>query len=200
VVSPRPVEAVAIGGSAGALEALTALLAGLPAGWRTAILLVVHVRPEPPNLLPEVLALRTRLEVREARDKEPIAPATIYVAPPDYHLLVERERTLSLSRDPAVHYTRPAIDVLFESAAAAFGPALAAVLLTGANDDGARGLAAIRAAGGRVAIQDPATAASRTMPAAGLAALAAIGETADCTGAPAALGAWLGQLAMEGSP
>jgi two-component system chemotaxis response regulator CheB len=199
VVSPRPLEAVAIGGSAGALDALTDLLAGLPASWQTAILLVVHVRPEPPSLLPEVLAARTRLDVREARDKEPIAPATIYVAPPDYHLLVERERTLSLSRDPAVHYTRPAIDVLFESAAIAFGPALAGVLLTGANDDGARGLATIRAAGGRVAVQDPATAASGTMPAAGLAALAALGEAADCTGGPSALGAWLGEITAEAS-
>jgi two-component system, chemotaxis family, protein-glutamate methylesterase/glutaminase len=193
-------EAVAVGGSAGALDALTALLAGLPAGWRTSILLVVHIRPEPPSLLPDVLAARTRLDVREARDKEPIAPATIYVAPPDYHLLVERERTLSLSRDPAVHYTRPAIDILFESAASAFGPSLAGVLLTGANADGARGLAAIRAAGGRVAVQDPATAVSPVMPAAGLAALAALGLAADCTGGPPAIATWLGRIAAEASP
>jgi two-component system chemotaxis response regulator CheB len=199
-VSSRPVEAVAVGGSAGALDALTDLLAALPEGWQTAILVVVHVRPEPPSLLSEVLAARTRLDVREARDKEPIAPATIYVAPPDYHLLVERERTLSLSRDPAVHYTRPAIDVLFESAAIAFGRALAGVLLTGANADGARGLAAIRAAGGRVAVQDPSTAPSPTMPAAGLAALAALGDAADCIGGPSALGAWLGKITAEGSP
>jgi two-component system chemotaxis response regulator CheB len=190
-VVSRPLDAVVIGGSAGALDALTALFAGLPAGWRTAILVVVHVRPEPPSLLSEVLAARTRLAVREARDKEPILPATIYVAPPDYHLLVERERTISLSRDPAVHYARPAIDVLFESAATAYGTGLAGVVLTGANDDGARGLAAIRAAGGRAAVQEPATATVRIMPAAALAALAG---AADCVADPAGLGVWLGTL------
>lgn len=193
----RAPEAVVIGGSAGALDALTALFTGLPARWRTAILVVVHVRPEPPSLLSQVLAARTGRAVREARDKEPIAPATIYVAPPDYHLLVEREHTISLSRDPAVHYARPSIDVLFESAAAAFGPALTGVLLTGANDDGARGLAAIRAAGGRAAVQEPTTASVRTMPVAGLAAL---GGAADCVADPAGLGAWLGTLDPENAP
>jgi two-component system chemotaxis response regulator CheB len=188
----RRLEAVVVGGSAGALDALDALLAGLPASFDTSILLVVHVPAAPPNLLPQVLATRTRLAVCEARDKQPIAPATLYIAPADYHLLVERERTLSLSRDPAVSFTRPSIDVLFESAAAVYGPAVAGIILTGANSDGAAGLAAIAAAGGLTAVQDPATAQSRQMP---RAAIAAVPGGPDVVAEPRRLAAWLAQVA-----
>ena len=191
------IDAVVIGGSAGALDALAPLLAALPAGFEPAILLVVHLPPAPHSPLSQALAARTALAVVEALDKQPLAPGTIHTAPPDYHLLVEEDGTLSLSRDPAVHHSRPSIDVLFESAALVFGPRVAAVLLSGANPDGAAGLAAIATAGGRTAIQDPATASWVEMPRAGLVALAG---AADLVAAPAALGAWLAGLARGDAP
>jgi two-component system chemotaxis response regulator CheB len=122
------------------------------------------------SLLFDVLAPVSGLPVREALDKMPLEPGAVYLAPPDYHLLVEREHTIALSRDAAVHFSRPAIDVTFESAAAAFGPSLVGILLTGANEDGAAGLAAIAQAGGRIAVQDPASAHAPEMPLAALAA------------------------------
>ena len=103
--------------------------------------------------------------MREAEDKDPIAAPGVYLAPPDYHLLLEPGR-LALSTDEIVNFSRPSIDVLFESAADAYGEAVVAVLLTGANSDGARGLGRVRAAGGYAIVQDPATAESKEMPAA----------------------------------
>jgi two-component system, chemotaxis family, protein-glutamate methylesterase/glutaminase len=191
-------DVIVVGASSGALDALTDLLAALPALGEASMLVVVHLPAAPPNLLPSALARRTSLPVREARDKEPLVRSALYVAPPDYHLLVERERTLSLSRDPAVHHARPSIEVLFDSAAAAFGPRAIAVLLTGANADGGTGLAAVAAAGGIVAVQDPATARSPEMPRAGLAALAARSLAPALVAAPAAIGAWLAGLVAPG--
>ena len=162
-------DAVAIGGSAGGVEALLALLDALPADFRPSILIVLHVRPDRPSLLSEVLGQRCRLPVREALDKEPIARGTVYVAPPDYHLLVERPGALALSRDEPVAFSRPSIDVMFESAADAYGPHLLGIVLSGANSDGAAGLKAIRAAGGRAWVQEPSSAATATMPEAAIA-------------------------------
>jgi two-component system chemotaxis response regulator CheB len=162
------IEAIAIGASAGGMEALGVLLQALPEGFTPSILAVLHLPPDKPSLLPELLQLRCRLPVREALDKEPVQPGCVYLAPPDYHLLVEKQKSLALSRDEPVLFSRPSIDVTFESAAEAYGPALLGIVLTGANADGAEGLRAIRAAGGRAWVQSPADALSNAMPAAAL--------------------------------
>lgn len=163
------VEAVVIGGSAGALEPLGALLEALPERFVPAVLVVLHIPPDRPSLLVDLFKSRCRLPVLEAMDKERVAQGSIYFAPPDYHLQVERGATISLSRDPPVLFSRPSIDVLFESAADAYGEGLTAILLSGANEDGARGLDAVRKARGRVWVQSPADAHTNTMPAAAIA-------------------------------
>lgn len=162
--------AVVIGASAGGVQALSHVLPDLPADFPAPVLVVVHIPPRKDNALVDLFAHKCRLKVKEAEDKEPLAPGIIYFAPPDYHLLVETAETLALSSDEAVNHSRPAIDVLFETAADAFGSALAAIVLTGANHDGAQGLKAVCEAGGRGFVQDPATAEVATMPEAALAA------------------------------
>jgi two-component system chemotaxis response regulator CheB len=159
------IEVIVIGGSAGALEPLLAILPGLPGALAIPIVIVLHVAPNHHSLLPELLGRACARPVREIEDKVRLEPRMIHVAPPNYHVLLERDGALSLSVDPPVYFSRPSIDVLFESAADAFGAASAAILLSGANEDGARGLARILAAGGAAAIQDPATAAHPEMPA-----------------------------------
>ena len=134
------VEAIVIGASAGALEALSAILPALPEGFRLPVIVVVHVPPDKRSVLAELFQAKCRVSVREAEDKEPIVGGTVYFAPPDYHLLVEADEHLSLSSDEPVLFSRPSIDVLFESAADAYGPALIAIILTGANQDGAEGM------------------------------------------------------------
>lgn len=162
--------AVVIGTSAGGIQALSAILPALPPGFARPVLVVVHVPQRRANSLAELYAQKCRLPVKEAEDKEPLVPGTIYFAPAGYHLLVEQGGSAALSSDEPVNHSRPAIDVLFESAADAYGPALTAIVLTGANDDGARGLCAVCTAGGVAIVQDPATAEIATMPAAALAA------------------------------
>lgn len=164
--------AIVVGGSAGALEALDRIVPALPDTLPVPIAIVLHMLPGRPSGLATVLGELTRLRVKEAEDKEPLAPGTLYLASPNYHLLVERERCFSLSVDEPVLFSRPAIDVLFDSAAEAYGPALCGVLLSGANEDGAAGLEHIHAAGGTTVVQAPETAASRQMPAAAVAAFA----------------------------
>ena len=164
-----PLQAIVIGASAGAVEALQQLLPSLPAGYPLPIVIVVHLPPTGKSLLAELFAPVCDIAVREVDDKEALSPGTAYFAPPNYHVLIERNGSLSLSNEEPVHYSRPSIDVLFESAADAYGPALMGILLTGANDDGARGLAAIEQAGGSVFVQDPKTASATAMPQAGLA-------------------------------
>jgi two-component system chemotaxis response regulator CheB len=163
-------EAVVIGASAGALEALSSLLPGLPADYRLPILVVVHLPPDKTSLLAELLRVRCAIRVREAEDKEPIEPGVVYFAPPDYHLLVEEDKRLSLSDDEPVLFSRPSIDVLFESAADAYGGGLIGVVLTGANSDGANGLKAVVEAGGVAVIQSPGSAYAVAMPEAAIAA------------------------------
>lgn len=165
-----PCQAVVIGASAGALEVLNQVLPALPASFPLPVFVVVHVPPDRKSLLAELFARRCAMRVREAEDKEPIDPGTVYFAPPNYHMLVETPQALALSADEPVLYSRPAIDILFESAADVYGPALAALVLTGANEDGVRGLRAAAAAGGQVAVQDPQTAFAAAMPEAALAA------------------------------
>ncbi len=162
------VEAVVIGGSAGGLEAIGTLLGALPDRFVPSVLVVLHIPAEKPSLLADLFGQRCRLPVREAMDKERLEGGTVYVAPPDYHLLVEDRNTLALSREAPVLFSRPSIDVLFESAAEAFGDTLTAIVVSGANEDGAEGLAAVRRAGGRAWVQSPAEAQTSTMPAAAI--------------------------------
>ena len=157
-------EAVVIGASAGALEALSLILPALPATFRLPVLVVVHVPPDKKSVLAELFQAKCSIAVREGEDKEPISPGTIYFATPDYHLQVETDRSLSLSNDEPVLYSRPSIDVLFESAADAYGPALIAIVLTGANEDGAKGLKAVSEAGGTAIVQSLDGAFASAMP------------------------------------
>lgn len=158
------VEAVVVGASAGGIEALNHLLPSLPPDFAPAFLVVVHVRPGVPSLLPQLFAARCRLPVVEPDDKDAIAGGTVYVAPAGYHMQVEPDGSIALSVDPPVRFSRPSVDVLFESAAHVYSEALLGILLSGANDDGARGMAAIRDAGGRCWVQEPSTASSDAMP------------------------------------
>ena len=169
-MSLAPAEAVVIGGSAGAFEALSAILPALPANYALPLLIVVHLPADKKSIMAELFQRTCRIAVREAEDKEPIQPATAYFAPPDYHLLVERGKTLALSSDDPILYSRPSIDPLFETAAEAYGSRLIAIILTGANRDGADGVRAVLAAGGIALVQDPASAYARFMPEAALAA------------------------------
>ena len=167
-MTQQAVRAVVIGASAGGVQALLQILPALPASYRLPVLIVVHVPPDRDNALVSLFQTRCQIEVREAEDKEPVLPGVVYFAPSDYHLLVEKDGTLSLSSDELVNHSRPSIDVLLESAADAFGNELVGVILTGANDDGARGLQAVVEAGGVAIVEDPAEAYASAMPAASL--------------------------------
>lgn len=163
-MSPAYPQAVVIGASAGALEALSAILPALPPDFTPPILIVVHVPPDRPSVLAELFRAKCQRPVREAEDKEPIADGTIYFAPPGYHLLVEAGKTLALSSDEPVLFSRPSIDVLFESAADAYGPGLVGIVLTGANTDGAEGLRTIAHSSGLAFVQEPQEAFASAMP------------------------------------
>lgn len=165
---PRSFDAIVIGGSAGAIDALSTILPALQAQTRVAVLVTLHLPRDAPSLLPEIFRPRCALRTAEAQDKEPIEAGTVYFAPPDYHLLVDAGPRLALSVDEPVHFSRPSIDVLFESAADIYGERLIGMLLSGANQDGARGMAAIGAAGGLAIVQAPTSAAMSTMPQAAL--------------------------------
>ena len=167
-MTDQSIKAVVIGASAGGVQALLQILPSLPASYPLPVLIVVHVPPDRDNALVSLFQARCQIQVREAEDKEPILPGLVYFAPSDYHLLVEKDGTLSLSSDELVNHSRPSIDVLLESAADAFGSELVGVILTGANDDGARGLQAVVEAGGVAIVEDPAEAYASAMPAASL--------------------------------
>ncbi len=166
---PLDFDALVIGASAGGVEALQAITRSLRADLRAAVMVVLHLPPDRPSGLAELLAPDCALPVTEALDKQPAPRGSVVIAPPDYHLLVEPDGSLALSIDEPVRYSRPAIDPLFESAAVAYGPRLLALLLTGGSDDGSAGVTAVRRAGGTVWVQDPATARAPTMPATALA-------------------------------
>ena len=159
---------IVIGASAGGVAALGSVLAALPAALPAAVLIVLHLPRDRPSRIAELLDAGCLLPVREADDKQPLQPGTVTFAPPDYHLLVEDEHTLALSMDAPVVFSRPAIDPLFESAAAVFGSDVLAILLTGASHDGSEGIAAVRAAGGLAWLQCPEEAEASTMPASAL--------------------------------
>jgi two-component system, chemotaxis family, protein-glutamate methylesterase/glutaminase len=165
------IEAIVVGGSAGAFTALKRLVPALPPALAVPVLVVVHVPPDRPSAIPRILEQTSHVPLKEAADKEPLAPGTVYFAPPGYHLLVEADRTLALSTDEPVHHSRPSIDVLFESAADVFGRGLLGVILTGASSDGAAGMAAIARCGGSTIVQRPETAEQALMPQAALGAV-----------------------------
>jgi two-component system chemotaxis response regulator CheB len=153
-----------IGGSAGSLEVLMKLLPELKPEWPLAVIIVLHRRTDSDTLLSELLASKTSLSVKDAEEKDILLPGCIYVAPSDYHLLIEPDGSLTLDASEKVHYSRPSIDVTFMSAAEVFGSRLYCILLSGANVDGAEGLQVVQELGGFTAVQDPATAEVSFMP------------------------------------
>lgn len=160
----RTCELLVIGGSAGAFDVILQVLPNLKDSISFPIIIVLHRKNSFDITLSELLSFKTSLRVREAEEKEQLQPATIYLAPPDYHLLIERDRTLALDASEKVHYSRPSIDVTFQSAADIFKKQLVCLLLSGANTDGTDGLIAVKSAGGIAVVQDPATADVSYMP------------------------------------
>jgi len=152
-----------IGGSAGSLEVLLKILPPLTS-ISFSLVIVLHRKSAEDNTLEELIAAKTVVPVTEVEDKTPMLPGYIYIAPSDYHVLFENDDTLSLDTSEKVNYSRPSIDVSFESAADVYGPALCAILLSGANADGTAGLVAVRKAGGTIIVQDPETAGMPFMP------------------------------------
>lgn len=165
-------QAVVIGASAGGLAAVGAILAELKSTFCIPILLAQHISPHVDSHLATHFESKTTLTVNEAEDKEPIKRGNLYIAPPNYHLLVEFDGCTALSVDPPVNYSRPSIDVLFESAADYFGDELIGIILTGANSDGAAGLQRIKERGGMTVVQSVESAEAQAMPQAAI-------ETAD---------------------
>jgi two-component system, chemotaxis family, protein-glutamate methylesterase/glutaminase len=157
------IDAVVIGASAGGVDALAVLLPSLPVGLEQPFFIVLHLPRDRPSVLVEIFRPRCALYVEEAEDKAPVQPGTIYFAPADYHLLLDKGPQLSLSADAPVHFSRPSIDVLFESAADRYRDRLLGIILTGANEDGSHGLAAVHRAGGLTVVQDPRSAQSPFM-------------------------------------
>lgn len=184
-------ELVMIGGSWGGAAAAKTVLSRLPAAFPAPVVVVLHRSTDGDDaVLARNLARSCRLKVVDADDKDDLGSGGVFVAPAGYHLLVE-PGTVALSIDEAVQYSRPSIDVALLSASRSYGAGVVAVLLTGANDDGAAGCARVAATGGRVLIQDPATAERTEMPLAALAACPAPELVAD----PAALGDRVAELA-----
>lgn len=157
-------KAIVIGASAGGMEAIKTILMPLRAGFAAAILIVQHLSAHSDGYMARYLNEQCKINVKEADEKEKILPGNAYIAPANYHLLVEKDETLSLSVDPKVNYSRPAIDVLFDSAAEVYRDKLIGIILTGANNDGSKGLKKIRELGGLAIVQDPSTAEADFMP------------------------------------
>ncbi|MBS0445045.1 MAG: chemotaxis protein CheB [Proteobacteria bacterium] len=162
------VGAIVLGASAGGVEALSVLLPALPGDLALPVFVVLHLPRDRPSLLVDIFAPKCAVRVVEAEDQTPIAPGTVYIAPPDYHLLVDAGPRLALSVDDPIHYSRPSIDVLFESAADVYREHLLGIILTGGNEDGAAGLDAVRRAGGMTVVQQPEEAYASLMPASAL--------------------------------
>jgi two-component system, chemotaxis family, protein-glutamate methylesterase/glutaminase len=159
-------EAIVMGSSAGGLNALQKVLSRLPGDFRIPILVVQHVHAQSDSYLVRHLKNLCALTIKEAEEKELISGGTVYIAPANYHLLVDEDHTLCLSTDEKVNYSRPSIDVLFETAADVYREKLVGIILTGANEDGTQGMKKIKRNGGLLIVQDPASAESAHMPAA----------------------------------
>jgi two-component system, chemotaxis family, protein-glutamate methylesterase/glutaminase len=155
---------VVIGGSAGSLEVITKLVGTFQKNTGTTFIIIVHRKNSSGSILEDILAAKTTIKVKEVEDKDPILPNSIYIAPADYHLLIEDGKTFSLDSSEKVHYSRPSIDITFESVALVFGARAIGVLLSGANADGAEGLAKIKKAGGFAIVQDPSSSDAGYMP------------------------------------
>jgi len=158
------IEAVVIGLSAGGMKAIGELISGLNANHKVPIIIVQHLHPEQTEYYIDYFQQFTSLKVGTVKDKEEINLKSVYFAPPDYHLLLDDKKTLSLYYDDKVNFSRPSIDLLFESAAEVFGKNLVGILMTGANCDGAKGLYKIKAYGGVTIVQSPETAEFSAMP------------------------------------
>ena len=163
-LAARRWDAVIVAGSAGGVDALLQVLPGLPAQLQAPVICMLHLPANRDSRLAELFAARLAVPVVEAADKQPVEEGVVYFAGAGYHLSIEEDRTFSLSCEPPVHFARPAIDVLLSSAADVYGAGLAAILLTGANHDGADGMAQVHARGGLTVVQDPAEAQVATMP------------------------------------
>lgn len=163
-------KAIVMGVSAGGLPALKTILSGLPSSFPLPIAIVQHRDERADSFLAEYLDRNSKLNVREAEDKEPLHAGKVYIAPAGYHLLIEPDKSFSLSADPRVNYSCPSIDVLFESAVDVYQEMLIGVILTGANSDGAHGLKSIKARGGLAIVQSPDMAEADAMPRAAIAA------------------------------
>jgi two-component system chemotaxis response regulator CheB len=157
-------DAIVIGSSAGGLRALLELFSFIPKLYPIPIIIVQHLLDGNESMLAEFLNEKAAIRVKEAEDKEPIMKGCAYLAPPGYHLLIEDDHTLSLSMDPRVNFSRPSIDVLFDSAAFVYEERCVGIVLTGASGDGSQGLNRIKVNGGLTLVQDPATAEFSTMP------------------------------------
>jgi len=157
-------KAIVIGSSAGGINALTKVLSVLPADFSLPIVIVQHLHPESGHHLPHILGTKSALKIKQADEKELIKKGWVYLAPPNYHLLIEEDFTFSLSLESPVNYSRPSIDVLFESAVYAYRQHLIGIILTGANHDGSLGLKKIKETGGFTIVQDPKTAEADAMP------------------------------------
>lgn len=155
---------VAMAASAGGLQALIAVLSALPEGFPVPILIVQHLDPRHRSLMGEILSRKTPLLVRLADDGDAVRPGMVLLAPPDRHLLVNPDSTVTLSRAELVHFVRPSADLLFESAAGSYGRQVIAVVLSGTGSDGAAGVRAVKESGGTVIVQDDATAEFPGMP------------------------------------
>jgi two-component system chemotaxis response regulator CheB len=164
----RDFKAIVIGCSSGGLQALQEILSAIPENFSFPLAIVQHLNPDSGGILAAVLGKTTKITVKEAEDKEPLLPGTAYVAPPNYHLLIEGDSTFSLSVDEKESHSRPSIDVLFESAADVYGSKLVGIILTGGNADGALGLKKIHKQGGLTIVQEPSTAIASEMPKAAL--------------------------------
>lgn len=164
-------KAVVIGASAGGLGAIKTIVSVLPADFQLPIAVVQHLSPLTDNYWITIVDKCSALAVKEADEKESIRSGVVYIAPPNYHMLIERDETISLNVDMKVNYARPAIDPLFESAADAYREHLIGIVLTGSNSDGALGLRRIKEYGGLAIVQAPETAESSYMPMAAIEAV-----------------------------
>ncbi len=160
----KPVKLIAIGGSAGSLQVILDLLSPLSPGLSIPILIILHRAGPSESAMEELLAARTRLKSKEVEEKEQLLPGTVYICPPDYHVLIEKDQSLSLDYSERVNFSRPSIDVTFRSAADVYGEELICLLLSGANSDGAEGLDYAKGRGAMTIVQDPETAEVSYMP------------------------------------
>jgi len=164
-------EAIVMGVSSGGMSAMKIMLPIFPKNFSIPVIIVQHIGARAVNEWIKLLHNKCRIHIKEADEKELIEPGNVYIAPANYHLLIEKDRTFSLTIDERVNYARPAIDVLFESAAETYGKSLIGIVLTGSNHDGTAGIKRIQECGGLTIVEDPATAQSAFMPASAISAI-----------------------------